>query len=122
MPELNPSKRPESWQPDPRFFSLMFGKDLPHKKALEQKEQEKLNLFESRLGKELFTTDTINQAITKIVKTALAAEFGLSILASSQSRPMIETITRGIMGDQTLRKQALIIIDKFAREPILEKE
>jgi hypothetical protein len=116
MPELNP--RPESWQPDSRFFSLMFGKDLPQQQALEKRELEKLSLFEKRLEKELFTTDSIHQAVTKIVKTALAAEFGPSILASAKSQPMVETIVSGIMGDPVLRKQSLIIIDKFAKEPI----
>ena len=58
--------------------------------------------------------DTIEQAITKIVKMALAAEFGATLVASKGAKGMVETIARGIMGDAQLRKQALIIIDRFA--------
>ena len=52
--------------------------------------------------------------MTKIVKMALAAEFGPSIVAAQGARPMIETITKGIMNDSELRKQALLIIERFA--------
>jgi len=45
---------------------------------------------------------------------ALAAEFGPSLVASRGARQMVETIARGILNDAELRKQALIIIDRFA--------
>lgn len=119
MPELNPIKRPETWKPDPRFMSLMFGKGVPQPEELSPAETEKINLFEKELAKELNTTDTIQQAVTKIVRIALAAEFGPSLLTAPGSRQMVETIIRGIMDDPILRKQALIIIDRFAKEPLL---
>ncbi|MBU0672976.1 MAG: hypothetical protein KJ732_08130 [Candidatus Margulisbacteria bacterium] len=102
----------KTWTPTKEFLPLILGKELGEE--LEEKEIAKLELFERGLANELNKNDTIEQAIAKIVKMALAAEFGASLVASRGAKGMIETITRGIMGDSQLRKQALIIVDRFA--------
>jgi hypothetical protein len=104
--------RKERWTPTKAFLPLILGKDFGEE--LEKKEIEKLELFEKGLANELKKEDTIEQAITKIVKMAVAAEFGPSLVAAKGARAMIETISRSIMSDAELRKQALIIIDRFA--------
>jgi hypothetical protein len=104
--------RKERWTPTREFLPLILGKEF--NAELEDKDVAKLELFEKGLEKEIKKDDTIEQAITKIVKMAIAAEFGASLVAAKGARPMIETITRGIMSDAQLRKQALIILDRFA--------
>ena len=104
--------RSQDWAPTKEFLPLILGKEVSEK--LEDKDLEKLELFEKGLGNELSKEDTIDEAITKIVKMALAAEFGPTIVAAGGARQMIETITRGILQDPELRKQALIIMDRFA--------
>jgi hypothetical protein len=104
--------RKREWTPTRELLPLILGKEV--KPKLEKKEIEKLELFEKGLANELKKEDTIEQAITKIVKMALAAEFGPSLVAAKGARAMVETITRGILGDSELRKQALIIVDRFA--------
>ncbi|MBN2058053.1 MAG: hypothetical protein JW782_04605 [Candidatus Saganbacteria bacterium] len=103
--------RKTTWTPAKEFLPLILGKDVGAE--LETEEIAKLELFERGLANELKKDDTIEQAMTKIVKMALAAEFGASLAAAKSAKPMIETITRGIMSDAQLRKQALIIIDRF---------
>ncbi|MFC1496414.1 hypothetical protein ACFL52_03260 [Candidatus Margulisiibacteriota bacterium] len=76
----------------------------------------KLDLFESGLEKELKKDDTIEIAIRKIVKMALISEFGAKLLTAKESKAMIDTITYGIMHDTELRRQALLIIDRFASD------
>ena len=102
----------KDWTPTKEFLPLILGKELGAE--LEEKEVQKLELFEKGLANELKKNDTIEQAITKIVKMALAAEFGATLVAAKGARDMITTITRGIMSDAQLRKQALIIVDRFA--------
>lgn len=104
--------RKSTWKPTKEILPLILGKDLGQE--LGEKEVKKLELFEKGLEKELKKDDTIEQAIIKIVKMALAAEFGATLVASKGAKGMIDTITRGIMGDPQLRKQALIIVDRFA--------
>ena len=104
--------RKREWAPTREFLPIILGKEIGEE--LEEQDLEKLELFEKGLENELEKEDTIEQAITKIVKMALAAEFGPSLVAAKGARGMIETITRGIMSDPELRKQALIIIDRFA--------
>ena len=84
--------------------------------APDRKELKKLELFEKGLAREIKTGDTIEAAITKMVRMALAAEFGASLVAAKGARPMVESITQAIMGDAKLRKQALVIIGRFANE------
>ena len=102
----------KNWTPTKEFLPLILGKELGEE--LEDKEIQKLELFEKGLANELKKNDTIEQAITKIVKMALAAEFGATLVAAKGAKDMITTITRGIMSDAQLRKQALIIVDRFA--------
>ncbi|MBI5400067.1 hypothetical protein HZB07_05615 [Candidatus Saganbacteria bacterium] len=102
----------ENWVPTKDFLPLILGKDFGGE--LKAEELKKLDLFEKGLANELKREDTIEQAVTKIVRMALAAEFGATLIAASSARPMISTITHGIMHDPQLRKQALIIVDRFA--------
>jgi hypothetical protein len=102
----------KEWTPTKELLPLILGKDMGEE--LEEKEIEKLELFEKGLAKELHKEDTIEQAVSKIVKMAVAAEFGPSLVAAQGAQQMINTITRGIMSDSELRKQALIIVDRFA--------
>lgn len=104
--------RKREWTPTREFLPVILGKEISE--DLEEKDLEKLELFEKGLANELKKEDTIQQAIAKIVKMAVAAEFGPSLVAAKGAQAMIETITRGIMSDPELRKQALIIIDRFA--------
>lgn len=82
---------------------------------MKDKESSKLDLFEKGLEKEVRKSDTVEHAVEKMVKMALAAEFGATLLASQGSRGMVNTITYGILHDEDLRKQALLIIDRFAK-------
>lgn len=102
------------WTPTKDFLPLIFGKGSEEK--LGKNDLKKLELFEKGLENELNKGDSIEQAVTKMVKMALAAEFGPSLVAASGSGPMIETIARAILSDAKLRKQALIIIDRLAHE------
>ncbi len=104
--------RKEEWTPTREFLPLILGKDPGEELAA--KEVKKLELFERGLANELKKEDTIEQAVTKIVRMALAAEFGAGLVAASGAKAMVATITRGIMSDAQLRKQALIILDRFA--------
>lgn len=105
--------RKREWTPTREILPLILGKEPEEK--LSKKELGKLELFEKGLENELRKDDTIEQAVTKMVKMALAAEFGPSLVAAKGARPMIETITRAIMSDARLRKQALIIIDRLTQ-------
>lgn len=104
--------RKEKWTPVKEFLPVILGKEISE--DLDDSDIEKLDLFEKGLANEINKQDTIEQAITKIVKMALAAEFGPSLVAAKGAKGMIDTITRGIMSDAELRKQALIIVDRFA--------
>ena len=105
-------EREQNWTPTKAFLPLILCKELGEE--LEEKEIQKLELFEKGLANELKNNDTIEQAMTKIVKMALAAEFGATLVAAKGAKDMITTITRGIMSDAQLRKQALIIVDRFS--------
>ena len=111
-PVLREREREQEWSPARKFLPLIMGKDLAE---LEKEDISKMELFEKGLQNELKSEDTIDEAITKIVKMALAAEFGASLVAAKGAEGMVNTIVRGIMGDTTLRKQALIILDRYAR-------
>lgn len=116
MPEkrLTPRGRIEV-TPDTRWMSLIFGQGAPLKKGLKEGEEEKVDLFEKGLATELKAEDTIGGAFTKIVRMALAAEFGPSFAKAKGAKGMIDTIVSGIMGDSTLRKQALMIVNRYAK-------
>ncbi|MEA3493619.1 MAG: hypothetical protein U9R38_04440 [Candidatus Margulisiibacteriota bacterium] len=104
--------RKGEWTPSRKLLPLILGKNASEE--LEQKDLEKLELFEKGLEKELHKEDTIEQAVGKIVRMAVAAEFGASLVAAQGAKQMISTITRGVLDDAELRKQALIIIDRFS--------
>jgi len=88
---------------------------LSKEKELEEKEIQKIELFEAGLKNEIKKADTVDDAVTKIVRMALAAEFTPSFVKAKGVDAMIKTIVSGIMSDNTLRKQALLIIDRFAK-------
>ncbi len=104
--------RKTEWSPAKEFLPIILGKEIGDQ--LEEEDIAKLELFEKGLANELKQEDTIEQAVTKIVKMAVAAEFGASLVAAKGAKQMIDTITRGIMHESELRRQALLIIDRFA--------
>jgi hypothetical protein len=105
--------RKSEWKPTRNLLPLILGQEPTE--ALDKKELKKLELFEKGLAKEIKQADTIELAVTKMVRMALAAEFGPSLVTAQGARPMVETITRAILTDPQLKKQALIIIDRFAK-------
>jgi hypothetical protein len=105
--------RKQEWTPTRDLLPLILGKEPGEK--LDKREINKLELFEKGLQQTLCQDDTIEQAVTKMVKLALAAEFGPSLVAAKGAKPMVATITRTILGDAQLRKQALLIIDRLAQ-------
>ncbi len=113
---LDPRVKEEVQIPDTRWMSLIFGPEAPLRERLEEEEERKIEVFEAGLAKEINAADTIDQAFTKVVKMALAAEFGPSFVKAKGAKGMIDTIVRGITGDMELRKQALMIIDRFAKK------
>ncbi len=87
---------------------------LTGKKKLGKKEASKVDVFEKGLQNEIKKTDTLKVAVTKIVRMALACEFGAALVKSRGAEQMVETIVAGILSDPELRKQVLFIIDRFA--------
>ena len=110
---MKTQSRKSEWQPTREFLPIILGKEIGDE--LNDQDIEKLDLFEKGLASEIKKDDTIEQAITKIVKMALAAEFGPSLVAAQGARAMVQTISRGIIQDAELRKQALIIVERFAK-------
>jgi hypothetical protein len=102
----------KEWSPTKAFLPLILGKELDDE--LNEAELSKLELFEKGLANELSTDDTIEMAVGKIVKMALAAEFGAALVAAKGARSMVDNITQTVLAEPSLRKQALIIIDRFA--------
>ena len=82
-------------------------------------DQDKIEAFENNLGKSMLTSDSIGEAIEKVVAAALESEFGDTVTSGKHFKNMIKTISCGIMGDSELRRQALIIIDRFSKSPEL---
>ena len=113
--KVEPKVSKEKWTPDSSFLSIMFGSEVKVREDLEEKEKEKIALFETGLENGLSKDDTIELAVSKIVKIALAAEFGPGLAKSKEAEAMISSITQGIISDNTLRKQALVIIDRFTK-------
>ncbi len=79
------------------------------------KDEDKIERFEELMAEQLSVYDTINEAIEKMVKVSLLVEFGPGILRKKVAGNMIKTISAGILSDSELRKQSLLIIDRFAR-------
>ena len=80
---------------------------------------DKLEAFEKNLSSCIFTTDLLGEAVEKMVSAALEAEFGSAISKGKHYKNMLNTISCGILQDSELRRQALIVIDRFARAPEL---
>jgi len=79
------------------------------------KEEDKIEKFEGLLSEAISTSDSIKEAIAKMVKAALTVEFGEDLLQKKEAEGMVRAISAGIYGDGGLRRQALIIMDRFAR-------
>jgi len=103
--------RKQDWTPPRDLLPIILGTES--RESLKKEELTKLALFEKALGNELAQDDSIEQSVTKIVKLALAAEFGPSLVAAKGTANMVTTISRAIMSDAQLKKQALVIIDRF---------
>ncbi len=80
------------------------------------KDPEKIESFEKMLSEELLLSDTIREGFEKLTRCALAAEFGMEILSKKVTENMVGTIVNGLLSDSELRKQALLIIDRYARQ------
>ncbi|OGC12120.1 hypothetical protein A3K48_06615 [candidate division WOR-1 bacterium RIFOXYA12_FULL_52_29] len=106
-----PGKRTQEWSPTRAFLPLILGKETDN---LNKKETKQIELFEKGLERNLSKDDTIESAVSKIVKVALAAEYGPSLVADRSSEPMVRTIAQAILNNSQLRKQALMLIDRFA--------
>ncbi len=100
----------ELWKNDKVMLPFLLSEE-----KLNKKEASSIDLFEKGLEADIKKNDTIEIAVEKIVKMALAAEFGPSLLTSPGSRAMINTISYGILHDAELRKQVLLIVDRFAK-------
>ena len=96
------------------FLSIILDNKAVVEEDLAPHVKDKIDLFEKGLSNAIFKTDTIDKAIEKVVKTALACEFGPGFVVQKGADKMIKTISAGIISSSELRKQALVIIDKFA--------
>ena len=79
------------------------------------KDEDKIEKFESLLFEGLKLYDSVSDAVQKMVKAALTVEFGESILLNSKAQNMIRAISQSIVSDNELRRQSLIIMDRFAK-------
>ncbi len=104
--------RKEDWTPTREILPLLLGDTTDE--DLSKQDAAKLELFEKGLKNEISRNDTIEMAVTKMVKMALAAEFGPSLVKAQGAGQMVVSITRAIMNDPKLRKQALIILDRLS--------
>lgn len=109
--EVRTQVRKKEALPTGELLPLIFGQAPAEK--LKKEDESKLALFEKGLQKDIKKDDTIDAAITKMVKMALAAEFGPSLAVAKGAGAMIETISRAIQSDRQLRRQALIIINRY---------
>lgn len=102
----------EGSQDQSQMFSILFGQQASP--MLSDEQQIKVDAFEKGLTQELHPSDSIDEAVTKMVRMALAIEFGAVLTRAKGAKKMIETIASGIMQDPTLRKQSLLIMDRYA--------
>ncbi len=113
MARLEPGEQNEQKEMNPKFLSVILDRDF-QKQQLEEKDRSKVELFERGLACELLTSDTIDRSVEKIVKMALACEFGAELVTKPAAKKMVSVISRGILSDRDLRRSALIIADRFA--------
>ena len=111
---LQPLRPDEQPSQNTEMFSVLFGQE-PSVQASEEQRQ-RLDSFEKGLTQELNPSDSIDEAVTKMVRMALAVEFGAALTRAKGAKKMIETIAAGILQDSTLRKQSLLIMDRYAGE------
>ena len=104
--------REQEWPRERQILPFLM---TPTGKKTSKKKAGNLDLFEKGLAAEIVKTDTIEMAVRKIVRMALCAEFGAAAIKSKNAEHMVQTIVRGILSDPELRKQALIIMDQFAK-------
>jgi len=116
MNNLNKTDEQKTWNPDSTFLPFMFN-NKDSLSTLGSEETEKIEQFEQKLAKGILGSDSVNSAIKKMVEAALSVEFGEKLMSDKGAVNMVNTICHGIMGDTTLRKQALIIIDKLTGTP-----
>jgi len=79
------------------------------------KDEDKIEAFEKSLAAKLRDSDSIPEAVNKMVTAALSVEFGDKLLGSKQAANMIRLISDSILCESDLRKQALLIIDKLSK-------
>ncbi|MBU0574398.1 MAG: hypothetical protein KKH83_07990 [Candidatus Margulisbacteria bacterium] len=108
--ELSTTRQSEIQKIRKEYIPFLFNEGAPERNT------DKIDVFEKGLANEIFKSDTIEQAVTKIVKMAIASEFGVSLVKAKGSDAMIGSIVTGILSDSELRKQALLIIDRYAKE------
>lgn len=111
---IRPEGEPASSQGE--MFSILFGGDISQNLSNEQRT--KVDTFEKGLAQELNGSDSIDEAVTKMVRMALAVEFGAAMTRAKGAKKMIETIVSGILQDSTLRKQSLLIMDRYAGDDL----
>ena len=115
------SRGREEVQKESSFLPFFFGMEKGTTKNLPTKTKQKIELFEKTLSNQLSQADTLDEAFEKIVKVALAAEFGPSIIHAKGSQKMVNTITRGIRDDQGLRRHALALICRYSKNLCKQK-
>lgn len=79
------------------------------------KGDDKIEKFEQLLSGSISTSDSIKEAIEKMVRAALTIEFGEKMLQQKEAGNMIFSISSSIYADSELRRQSLLIMDRFAR-------
>ena len=104
-------EKQENWKPAKALLPLMIEAECP-----EEAELEKLALFEKGLAKELRSGDSLDKTMSKMVKMALAAEFGASFVKSKGCEEMAKSIMQVMSADPQLRRQSLLIIDRFVKK------
>lgn len=83
------------------------------------KGEDKIDAFEKYLSNDVKFSDNVPDAVDKIVKAAICAEFGEEMLDKKFAENMVRTISKSIMAENELRKQALLIMDRFAKPDIM---
>lgn len=80
---------------------------------LAEEEEAQLTRFEETLQSQLKRTDTFGEAVEKIVMTALVMEYGVELSREKGFGRMVEVISKGVLADHQLRKQALLMINLY---------
>ena len=78
----------EGYQDQSQMFSILFGQQSAP--TLSDEQQLKVDAFEKGLTQELHPSDSIDEAVTKMVRMALAIEFGATLTRAKGAKKMIE--------------------------------